>query len=163
MLQAMLKHCLEHASGNALACRRVGRRTSYGEHEQIMRGRGQSCGSTGLIFERRVCRWSGLSGSAGLPWPPTKPPRDAKSIFVSSSCLVPLFETASCFRALKRANSKRIAKKLVQNLIKNAFWPTPMRDPSHVSCLVSPSHRTDYLVCHKIKSTIFTSVTCAPP
>src|SRR3981081_1568987 len=68
---------------------------------------------------------------------PTKPPRDAKSIFVSSSRLVPLFETASCFRGLKRANSKRIAKKLVQNLTKNAFWPTPMRDPSHVSCLVS--------------------------
>ena len=54
MLQAMLKR----AEGYPV---RVVR-TTYGEREQIMCGRGQSCGSTGLIFESKVCRWSGLSG-----------------------------------------------------------------------------------------------------
>ena len=56
MPQAMLKH----AEGYPM---RVVR-TTYGDREQIMRGRGRSCGSTGLIFESKVCRCSGLSGSA---------------------------------------------------------------------------------------------------
>src|SRR3981081_3700168 len=71
MLQAMLKQCsssawsmpqamLKHAEGYPV---RVVR-TTYGEREQIMCGCGQSCGSTGLIFESKVCRWSGLSRSA---------------------------------------------------------------------------------------------------
>jgi hypothetical protein len=27
-----------------------------------------------------------------------------------------------------------------KNLTKNAFWPPPTTDPSHVPCLASPSH-----------------------
>ena len=43
---------------------RVVRRT-YGEHEQIMRGRRRrSLGAvTGLILDGKICRWPGLSGS----------------------------------------------------------------------------------------------------
>jgi hypothetical protein len=94
MLQAMLKHCLEHASSNAQALLgacfkqcpsmqkgypvRLVRRT-YGEHEQIMRARRRrSWAVTGPILDSKICRWPGLSVSAGLPWRPTKRPRDAQ-------------------------------------------------------------------------------------
>ena len=64
MLQAVLKQCsssaqavLKHAEGYPM---RVVR-TTYGDREQIMRGRGRSCGSTGLkqsmslVWAKRVC------------------------------------------------------------------------------------------------------------
>jgi hypothetical protein len=60
----MLQHCFRQCSSMQKAYRVRVVRTTYGEREQIMCGRGQSCGSTGLIFETKVCRWSGLSGSA---------------------------------------------------------------------------------------------------
>ena len=63
MLQAMLKHCLKQCSSMQKAYRVRVVRTTYGEHEQIMRGRGRSCGTTGPILDSKVCRWSGLSGS----------------------------------------------------------------------------------------------------
>ena len=59
-----------------------------------------------------------------------------KSSLVSSSRLVPLFETAPCFR--RTGNRSAYANKLIQNLTKDAFWPPPTGGPSHISCLVSP-------------------------
>jgi hypothetical protein len=49
-------------------------RATYGEHEQIMRRGRQIGGSskvadvTGPVLDSKICRWPGLSGSAGLPW-----------------------------------------------------------------------------------------------
>jgi hypothetical protein len=89
MLQAMLKHAEE------LPPVRVVR-------TQIMRGRRRrSLGAvTGPI---KICRWPGLSGSAGLPWRQQNDLETLKSILVSSSRLVSLFETASYFRRSKGA------------------------------------------------------------
>jgi hypothetical protein len=94
MHQAMLKHA------RGYPVRVV--RTTYGEHEQIMRGRRRrSLGAvTGPI---KICRWPGLSGSAGLPWRQQNDLETLKSILVSSSRLVSLFETASYFRRSKGA------------------------------------------------------------
>jgi hypothetical protein len=106
MLQAMHKHCFElcssTASGNAQAMLKHAEelpsvrvvRTTYGEHEQIMRD--HRCRRWGLVTDRildsKICRWPGLVGreDCPLPWHPTKRPRDAHSNLVSSSRLVPL-------------------------------------------------------------------------
>ena len=70
----------------------------------------------------KICRWPWLSGSAGLPWRPTKLPRDAQI----DSCLInPSRPTGTrILPAFERGNS-------------DAIWPPPTRDPSHVSCLMS--------------------------
>ena len=61
MLQAMLKHAVELPPVWVV-------RTTYGEHEQIMRGPVAEVGAvTGLILDGKICRWPKLSGSGGLP------------------------------------------------------------------------------------------------
>ena len=44
-------------------------RTTYGEHEQVMRGRRRrSWGAVNRpILDSKICRWPRLGGSGGLP------------------------------------------------------------------------------------------------
>ena len=86
MLQAMLKHCFRQCSSMQKAYRVRVVRTTYGEHEQIMRD--HRCRRWGLVTDRildsKIYRWPGPAGSGGLPWRPTKRPKDAQI----NSCLI---------------------------------------------------------------------------
>jgi hypothetical protein len=110
--QAMPKHSFEHASSNAQACRRVTPvrvvRTTYGEHEDIMRDHRCRLGGwspTESLIAKSVAGL-GPPGREDCRGVRRNDRKTLKSILVSSSRLVPLFETASCFRGLKRANSE---------------------------------------------------------
>jgi hypothetical protein len=61
LLQAMLKHCFKQCSSMRTACRVRVVRTTYGEHEQIMRDhRCRLLGLvTGRILDSKICRWLG--------------------------------------------------------------------------------------------------------
>jgi hypothetical protein len=95
---------------------------------QIMRGRRRrSLGAvTGPI---KICRWPRLSGSAGLPWRPTKPPRDAQI----DSCLInPSRPTGTAYF--------RRSKAAIRMLLATADGRSVSYLKSQISCLVSPSH-----------------------
>jgi hypothetical protein len=148
LLQAMLKHCRTQCSSMEKAYRVRLVRTTYGEHEQIMRGRRRRSWGRSPVQSLTAKSVAGLGQAdredCPLPWHPTKRPRDAHSNLVSSSRLVSPFETAS-YLDVRNGQSDAYAKKL-SNTRQKCFWIPPTTDPSHVSCKVPC---LTYVSCHR--------------
>lgn len=85
---------------------------------------------TGPILDSKICRCPGLAGRQDCRGAQQNDLETFKPILISSSHLVPLFETASYFRRSKGA---------IRMLLATAV-ERPVSCRVTVSCLVSPSH-----------------------
>ena len=136
----MLKPCLEHASSNAQAFRRV---TLCGWRARPMATMSSSCAAAAEVWGRSPVQ--SLIATSIAPWAKgvgriavAPDENDLETLNVSSRLVSCLTETPSCFRGSKgeiRGRAQRNPSKTLQKCFGLGRLENRL---AHVSCLVSP-------------------------